>query len=943
MASDYKWIDLNDCRGGRDGASDPLSLKPNEVTEMRNGDTFRCIFFRKRGGAAAPAIGNAFTGVISSLLSHFPSNNLAAAELWGCDDATPPALGRMAAASTFSNPTTIDAPSTGAGAKVRGASFNGKLFLAYQSAQDRLHDYDPTLAAPAVRRVGLATPGEPSLANFATSGGTASQGVVYRVRFRIKNGTQILAQSEPSATDATVTTVNGTETFPSVARTVVTMPTAPDSATHWVIEAAIALTAPTVFYEQIELPITTTTWTNANSNTAATTYVAIGTLSELLGLYAKWPSVKYVIAAFNRLLGLGQWGGTASAPITALVVGGGGGGGSAGGGGGAGDVLTQSNVLVAVQAYTVTIGGGGAKGTAGGKGTDGTDTTVGAILTAKGGGGGGGNLAAAGNGGSGGGGGDGVALGAGGSQTGSRGNAGGTSTARASSGGGGAGNVGEGNTVGPLESAGTRGGIGLSITIDGTTTVYGGGGGGGGATSTVTNNAGGTGGTYFAAGLVGGAGNGGSATNATTPTAGTANTGGGGGGGGYNGGTTYDGANGGSGKVVIRYPTGSLVATGGTITTVGTYTVHTFTGNGTFTVTSIAQAALKQSRVFISAAAGESDPAHGDDERVPNALTQRNWQDLDENTGGDGTGFAGPIAGAVYVFKYQQIRTLTPTGASAPIFNLQTLSTTKGAIDQECICVGEDALGRPCVYFMDAQVGPMIVGAMPPTEIGQGIRDLWDTVNLSATNKVGQVIDYPKLGQVWFWVATGASNDPNLLALYTKATGAWSVVDTGGKIRSARCAALFARTPGASMSKDLVPYTGYQAANNTLLRGDTTDLDDSGTTYQAIVKTRPIAANNGKPFRVTTPYLLAKVQDGVTLTVTADGDFGRIVKPSTVSLTPTADELAAGATRVIRRVEGLDLTDVTYIQFQVGDAAAIAKGWTVERLYVPILPMDGTP
>ncbi len=43
-----------------------------------------------------------------------------------------------------------------------------------------------------------------------------------------------------------------------------------------------------------------------------------------------------------------------------------------------------------------------------------------------------------------------------------------------------------------------------------------------------------------------------------------------------------DGGQGGQGIVIIRYLTGSMTATGGTITTTGAYTVHTFTASGTF-------------------------------------------------------------------------------------------------------------------------------------------------------------------------------------------------------------------------------------------------------------------------------------------------------------------------------------------------------------------------
>jgi len=139
---------------------------------------------------------------------------------------------------------------------------------------------------------------------------------------------------------------------------------------------------------------------------------------------------------------------------------------------------------------------------------------------------------------------------------------------------------------------------------------YGGGGGGGastagsglnatrsqgGAGSTWSNGvayAGGGGGGQFrtsnsgpfspALGGTGGGGNGGysSSSPARNGVSGTTNTGGGGGGGSYN--APSNGGSGGSGIVIIRYA-GSQVATGGTVTSAGGYTYHTFTSSGTFT------------------------------------------------------------------------------------------------------------------------------------------------------------------------------------------------------------------------------------------------------------------------------------------------------------------------------------------------------------------------
>ena len=82
-----------------------------------------------------------------------------------------------------------------------------------------------------------------------------------------------------------------------------------------------------------------------------------------------------------------------------------------------------------------------------------------------------------------------------------------------------------------------------------------------------------------------GSGNSQAGTTLNAATAGAANTGSGGGGGSGNGTTFVAGQAGGSGIAIIRYLTGVITATGGTIATSGGYTYHTFTSNGTFTRT----------------------------------------------------------------------------------------------------------------------------------------------------------------------------------------------------------------------------------------------------------------------------------------------------------------------------------------------------------------------
>ncbi len=262
--------------------------------------------------------------------------------------------------------------------------------------------------------------------------------------------------------------------------------------------------------------------------------------------------------------------GTVSSAISVeylVVAGGGAGAGNVGGGGGAGGLLAGSTNVSSGASHTITVGAGGTCPVAVGLGDSGANSSFGSIAIATG-GGGGGMQSVGRNGGSGGGGG--VFSLAGGTGTGGQGNNGGAGGANVSgqqSGGGGGASAAGAAAVGGV-SAG-NGGAGTASSISGASVTYAGGG-GGGIYNVGTVGAGGVGG--------GGAGNWhGVGVN------GTANRGAGGGGGGYDG-TSYKGGSGGSGIVVIRYLTTSVLAlgTGGTITTSGGYTIHTFTSSGTF-------------------------------------------------------------------------------------------------------------------------------------------------------------------------------------------------------------------------------------------------------------------------------------------------------------------------------------------------------------------------
>jgi hypothetical protein len=259
-----------------------------------------------------------------------------------------------------------------------------------------------------------------------------------------------------------------------------------------------------------------------------------------------------------------------------IVAGGGSGGGNnsntSGGGGGGGEVALGSTT-VSVTSYSITVGAGGAAVATTNGNNGGNSSAFGTTTLGGGAGSQGGNGVSGGTGGGGGGGTGSSATTTGGSATGSYfgydGGYGQRSTSaggRAGGGGGGAGGAGQdtsGSTAG-------NGGVGYLSSISGSATYYGGGGGGA------------SGGSAHGSGGTGGGGSAGAATSSRNGTNGL-----GGGGAGLSRNHTGNSGAGGSGVVIISYQTGTMTATGGTTTTSGGNTIHTFTSSGTFTVTAV--------------------------------------------------------------------------------------------------------------------------------------------------------------------------------------------------------------------------------------------------------------------------------------------------------------------------------------------------------------------
>ena len=304
-------IVIDDLRGGRNDTDPPMSLPPTQCVEALNIDWKDTTFGRKRGGAAAVTEtgGTAFSSGMQSLFRHVPGGDETAAELWGIDGAATPVVKRMAGATTFANVTMMNNIASRP-QDVVAVSFNGKLFLAFDSTVDVLHVYDPNLGTPQARKVNFTTPAAPTAANTG-SGSYAATLRYYRVRWiqtaTIGGASTLVRRSEPSASIGFTPSGSG-----SASR--VTQPTPPsEGETHWEVEVS---TDNATWFQRRAFPdafpdgsgatplaIGTTTFDDAQTVAGYVTNNA----SDPAGMHSRFPSVKYLLTDGNRLLGAGAW------------------------------------------------------------------------------------------------------------------------------------------------------------------------------------------------------------------------------------------------------------------------------------------------------------------------------------------------------------------------------------------------------------------------------------------------------------------------------------------------------------------------------------------------------------------------------------------------------------------------------------------------------------
>lgn len=282
---------IADLTGGRNGVDPAWAIRDNETADSVNTDLYRTRWSHKRGGGSTLSLtfsaGGPFSGTIYALIRHVPASNQALAELWAVDSSG--TFGRLAGGATWSATTLKDALS-GAAFDVDGASINGKLMLAYQTAVARHHVWDGST----VRRTGLPQAGGTPAVD---QGAGAYPAILryYRMRWTVQSAGVTIRRGEAiaAATPFTPSGANGAARL--------TQASVPgEGETHWEVEASLDNVT---FYRIATVVVGTTTY----DDSAATTTYNTNPLSALTGTYTAQKPYKFVAVDQNRQLGFGSW------------------------------------------------------------------------------------------------------------------------------------------------------------------------------------------------------------------------------------------------------------------------------------------------------------------------------------------------------------------------------------------------------------------------------------------------------------------------------------------------------------------------------------------------------------------------------------------------------------------------------------------------------------
>lgn len=325
-----------------------------------------------------------------------------------------------------------------------------------------------------------------------------------------------------------------------------------------------------------------------------------------------------------------------------------------------------------------------------------------------------------------------------------------------------------------------------------------------------------------------------------------------------------------------------------------------------------------QSRLWFTPVLGSSNI--GDDERVP----LNNYLAIGEADGDYATALSDNVDGALYAFKRRHLYRVVPTGDATGPYVWREVSNCIGAVDSTAIVEGEDAIGRPCLYFVSAS-GVHRIGASGLENLTANVADLFDST-------VRPLMYHADRRQVWFSPTSSGS-----ALVYHVENGAWSTFK--GAFGSASCACLYAVTPGSTA---LVPFVGSGTAAFVRYYADAGSSgwrDDSTTEYESYVLTAPRA-----PFgllrhiETQDPMVLLHVGDQATIRVTPIRDFSAL----TSQYGDVSCVAGGGLVLVLQQAENARMGNGSVIAYKVADVTSTLQyAWKASAISVDVLQKEG--
>lgn len=378
------------------------------------------------------------------------------------------------------------------------------------------------------------------------------------------------------------------------------------------------------------------------------------------------------------------------------------------------------------------------------------------------------------------------------------------------------------------------------------------------------------------------------------------------------------------------------------------------------TVGSSDQTAPKYNRVWYTPVLGTTD--EGDDERIPNTVSQQNHVDVGNE--GPITGIAGPLYGDIYVFKLDSVFKLTPTGDFVTPYRVIPVSPAGiGAVDQRVICMGETGAGAPAIFFASpGSVYAITSGGF--TEISNDVsRDLrvtnfttstsWLAYNpydkgllaqtnagMSATSGQYYQFAYDLKAQQWSGVSFGGANAYWVLGRSILGTSTILGGD-GAEVRNT----VVATNDNGSLRLLLIGQNNA-AATQVLSHGDVCGVDGS-TAFTSRFRARTFPTP-GHKFMVGCPTLVYRNPVGTsgitnTLTVTYVNHKGATVA-SSGNVTLTATDQDDPLDQVTLPLDGMDAADLDVLDVRVTLVAsggyATALPPAIDAFLIPVLEKE---